>query len=167
MNENALIAGQHTLELAVGKHPNGELIIERVLVSPQPEADSFVVLKSPVFVRGVARGDVIKRLGKSKGAFEVLQHSGNLNVRVYTKANNDLVEQALTSALEKLGGDLDVHEPRVLVYSIHVSCGFTAIETILNEVIVDNGQAQWLYGNVYDPLDGEPLNWWQPILDQV
>jgi len=22
----------------------------------------------------------------------------------------------------------------------------------------------WLYGNVYDPDSGEPLDWWQPIL---
>jgi chitodextrinase len=50
-----------------------------------------------------------------------------------------------------------------LVYSIHVSSGFTAIETILNDNI-QGDTAVWFYGNVYDPASGEPLNWWQSIL---
>ena len=53
----------------------------------------------------------------------------------------------------------------MLVYSIHVSCGFSAIENILNEFVGRDGQSAWMYGNVYDPADGEtPLNWWQDLL---
>ena len=169
MSAEALIGGQTTLELLAGRHPNGEMIIERVLVTPQPQEHSFLLIKSPVFVRGIARGDVIQKMeandsNSPKGAFRVLRHGGNLCVRVFSKSSNDSLEQGLTSALEKLGGDLDVHEERVLVYSVHVSCGFNNVEKILNEHLANNDQFSWLYGNVYDPENGEPLNWWQAIL---
>lgn len=169
MTADAEIGGQTTLELLAGRHPNGEIIVERVLVTPQPEENSYLLLKSPVFVRGIACGDVIQKMDASdknspKGAFKVLQHGGNLCVRIFSKEANDALEQALTSEIEKLGGDLDIHEQRVLVYSVHVSCGFSTIEKILNEQLANNDQANWLYGNVYDPQDGEPLNWWQAIL---
>lgn len=161
---DGVISSQSTLELLAGRHPNGEMIVERVLVTPQPEADSYLLLKSPVFVRGIARGDVVQKMESPKGAFKVLQHGGNLCVRIFSKNENEALEQALTSALEKLGGDLDVRERRVLVYSIHVSCGFNEVEKILDGLIASDDSVNWLYGNVYDPENGEPLNWWQPIL---
>ena len=164
MSDSEVISGQATLELMAGRHPNGEMIVERVLVTPQPQANSYLLLKSPVFVRGIARGDVIQKMESPKGAFKVLQHGGNLSVRIFSQSANEAIEQTLTSALEKLGGDLDIREERVLVYSIHVSCGFSEIEKILNDLLGNNEQVNWLYGNVYDPNNGEPLNWWQPIL---
>jgi hypothetical protein len=52
-----------------------------------------------------------------------------------------------------------------LVYSIHVSCGFSVVEDLLNQVTGKDGRSAWMYGNVYDPTDGQtPLNWWQDIL---
>jgi hypothetical protein len=53
----------------------------------------------------------------------------------------------------------------MLVYSIHVSCGFNTIEELLNRVLGTDGESLWVYGNVYDPVDGQtPLNWWQALL---
>lgn len=153
-----------TIELMAGRHPSGEMIIERVLVAPQEQANTYLLLKSPVFVRGIARGDIIQRMSSPKGAFKIEQHSGNLCIRVFGKQPLSPLEPALTAELEKLGGDLDVAEPRVLVYSIHVSCGFTKIEELLNQQLSTSPDAAWFYGNVYDPDSGEPLNWWQPIL---
>lgn len=158
------ISGERTIALMAGRHPNGEMIIEQVLVAPQPQADSFQVLKSPVFVRGIARADVIQPMESPEGAFKILQHGGNLCVRVFSKERLVSLEQALTPELEKLGGDLDVNSPRVLVYSIHVSCGFDAVEQILNQHVSNAEESAWLYGNVYDPDSGESLDWWQPIL---
>jgi hypothetical protein len=67
--------------------------------------------------------------------------------------------------LEKMGGDLDLETARMLVYSIHVSCGFNTIEELLNRVLGTDGESLWVYGNVYDPVDGQtPLNWWQALL---
>ena len=168
MQEN-VIGVEHTIELIAGQHPNGEFIVERLLVSPQQQDNSYQLLKSPVFVRGIARADVIQQLEEPKGAFKILQHGGNLCIRLFSKTaftepKQEALEQSLTAAIEKLGGDLDVREERVLVYSIHVSCGFNEIETILNETLTGVEDMSWFYGNVYDPESGEPLNWWQAIL---
>ncbi|WP_339338968.1 DUF4265 domain-containing protein [uncultured Oceanicoccus sp.] len=165
----ALIGSEPTIELIAGRHPNGELVVEKVLVNPQSEENSYQLLKSPVFVRGIARADVIQSLEKPKGAFKVLKHGGNLCLRVFSKDDFSTtalsaLEQALTSEIEKLGGDLDIKEPKALVYSIHVSCGFNAVEKILDDALSSYDDVAWFYGNVYDPETGEPLNWWQPIL---
>ncbi len=164
MSDNMYIGGENSIELLAGRHPNGEMIIERVLVDPQSEANCFRLLTSPVFVRGIARDDIIKQLAEPKGAFSIQQHSGNLCVRVVSRSDNDQLQQSLTPLIEKLGGELDVKEPRVLVYSIHVSCGFTEIEKILNQQLQGKDDCGWFYGNVYDPDSGEPLDWWLPIL---
>lgn len=163
-SEINVIGGEQSIELFAGRHPSGEMIIERVLVSPQKAENSFLILKSPVFVRGIARADTIARMVEPKGAFKLLQNGGNLCIRVFCRNNINLLEQSLTPELEKLDGDLDVKEANALVYSIHVSSGFTAIEKILNDKIQAFPDAAWFYGNVYDPESGEPLNWWQAIL---
>lgn len=165
----ALISGEPTIELIAGRHPNGELVVEKVLINPQAEANSFQLLKSPLFVRGIARADVIQALPSPKGAFKVLQHGGNLCLRIFSKEDFSTprlaaLEQGLTSEIEKLGGDLDIKEARALVYSLHVSCGFNAVEKMLDEALSPFEDVAWFYGNVYDPESGEPLNWWQPIL---
>ena len=164
-----MIGGEHTIELVAGRHPNGELIIERMLVNPQQQTNSYQLLKSPVFVRGIARADVVQKMESPKGAFKVLQHGGNLCLRIFSKQPFDTpamqaLEHTLTTEIEKLGGDLDVSEARVLVYSIHVSCGFNTIEKLLNEQLKAYQDVAWYYGNVYDPESGEPLDWWQAIL---
>jgi hypothetical protein len=172
MNEEIIdqaIASEPTIELTAGRHPNGEIIVEKLLVNPQAEVKSYQLLRSPVFVRGIARADVIQQLDTPKGAFKILKHGGNLCLRVFSKEDLsspqlESLEQQLTSELEKLGGDLDVKESKVLVYSIHVSCGFAAIEKILDETLKAFTDVIWLYGNVYDPENGEPLDWWQSIL---
>ena len=165
----ALIGGEPTIELIAGRHPNGELVVEKVLINPQSEENSYQLLKSPLFVRGIARADVIQSLDKPKGAFKIIKHGGNLCLRVFSKEDfntTDLssLEQGLTSEIEKLGGDLDIKEPKALVYSIHVSCGFNVIEKMLDDALSSYEDVAWFYGNVYDPETAEPLNWWQPIL---
>jgi hypothetical protein len=164
-----VIASEQIIELLAGQHPGGERVIEQVLVSAQPQVNAYQLLKSPVFARGVARADIIQLLQKPRGAFKIIQHSGNLCIRVFSKQGfshpslNGL-QHALTVGIEKLGGDLDVQQDRVLVYSIHVSCGFNEIEKLLTETLADQAEVAWYYGNVYHPETGQPLNWWQTIL---
>lgn len=153
-----------SIELIAGRHPNGEIVAERVLVLPQ-EDDSFLLVQSPVFVRGIARGDMIQPMPEPKGAFQLLRHGGNLCIRVYSQTAITDIEQALTAPFEKLGGQCEVSTNTTLVYSIHVSCGFKAIEELLNKIVGQYADSGWLYGNVYDPENGEPLNWWQPHLE--
>lgn len=164
MDEGAVFSQEQSIELLAGNHPNGEVIIERVLVAPQAQKNCYLLLKSPVFVRGIARGDIIEQMSEPKGAFRIQQHAGNLCVRVFCKNDISELEQKLSIEIEKLGGDKDIQDKHTLIYSIHVSCGFTAIEKLFNEQLKDFPDAAWFYGNVYDPISGEPLNWWQPML---
>ena len=149
------------IEMFAGTGPEGLPVAEKLQVRVR-EDDACQLVRSPAFVKGLAGGDIIK-LNKTSGQFELFEPSGNLCIRVYSKADINPVAEALTPELEKLGGELDIETPRMLVYSIHVSCGFEAIEAILNAGMRDG--SQWLYGNVYSPEDGEtPLNWWLDIL---
>jgi len=150
------------IELFAGNDPQGQPIVERLSVKQQ-EDDSFQLVKSPAFIRGIASGDIVKMLPDTK-EFEIKQHSGNLCIRVYARQGIEELSEQLTPEFEKLGGELDTETPRFLVYSIHVSCGFKEIESLLNKH-VNNEDQMWVYGNVYDPKDGvTPLNWWLDIL---
>ena len=97
---------------------------------------------------------------------ELVRRSGNLAVRVMSKGDVQALSEGLTPLIEQLGGELDAESPRLLIYSLHVSLGFSTIEALLNNAMDDS--SVWFYGNVYDPTDGTtPLNWWQELLDQV
>ncbi|MCP8899736.1 DUF4265 domain-containing protein [Gilvimarinus xylanilyticus] len=149
------------IELFAGLKPDGQPMVERLAVKVLPD-DTVQLVRSPAFVKGLAGGDIIKA-EPDKREFEIVQHSGNLSVRVYSKTDTGALADQLNGPVAKLGGELDFETPRMLIYTIHVSCGFTAIENVFNPINSEN--AMWLYGNVYDPADGvTPLNWWQEIL---
>jgi hypothetical protein len=151
------------IELFAGIGPNGQPVAERLQVRIN-EANECQLVRSPAFIKGLASGDWIK-LG-SDGQFELLRRSGNLCIRVFCREDAQALSEQLSPALETLGGELDLETPRLLVYSAHVSLGFSALEAILAEHL--RASDTWLYGNVYDPNDGQtPLNWWQPLLEQV
>lgn len=151
------------IELFAGLGAKGQPIVEKMHVR-ELEAGELQLVKSPAFIKGLASGDVI-RCDVPNQEFEIVQRSGNLSIRVFSRDEIAPIADALTPEIEKLGGDLDLETPRMLVYSIHVSCGFETIEGLLNQHIGRNGESAWLYGNVYDPTDGQtPLNWWQDIL---
>ena len=150
------------LPLLAGVHPNGQPVIEHVIAEPQ-ETQLFRLLRSPLFVSGVAAGDEIQILPRQPGQFRVLQRSGQLAVRVFCRDNIADVAEALTPRVELLGGRLDTETPRALVYSIHVAVGFSDIEALFNRCVGNSDTRRWQYGNVYDD-SGEPLDWWQPML---
>ncbi|MBB3169854.1 DUF4265 domain-containing protein [Simiduia aestuariiviva] len=149
------------IEMFAGYNPQGQPVAEKLQVRAN-EDGTLQLVKSPAFIKGLAAGDTLK-LDPEDQAFEIVRRSGNVCIRVYGREDLGAVAETLTAELEKLGGELDIETPRMLVYTVHVSLGFSAIEAILNKCLTD--QCQWLYGNVYDPEDGEtPLNWWQEIL---
>lgn len=154
----------HTIELLAGYDAADKPVVERMQVKLTPEGN-FQLVRSPAFIRGLASGDIIK-LDAEGQQFEIVQRSGNLTIAVYSRADIRSLSEALTPELEKMGGSLDIETPRMLVYSIHVSLGFKAIEELLNKHLkAAAGDAVWQYGNVYDPADGQtPLNWWLDIL---
>lgn len=150
--------------LYAGKRPDGENVVEQVRVQ-LTEKKTYRLIQSPAFIQGLASGDEISFDAKDN-SFELLTHSGNLAIRVFVKSDIENVKDHLCAKLEKLGGELDFANERMLIFSIHVSCGFKEIESILNAHVGDHSQSAWMYGNVYDPKDGTtPLNWWLNLED--
>lgn len=151
------------IELFAGLNANGQPMVERLHVR-ELDNGNFQLVESPAFAKGLAAGDVVKMLSDTR-EFDLVQRSGNLSIRVFTRSDSQALSEALTPELEKLGGELERETPRLLTYAIHVSCGFDLIEAILNRHVGKDGQSMWMYGNVYEPADGvTPLNWWQDLL---
>jgi len=153
------------ISLHAGKRPDGQDVAEQIRVQ-LTDKKTYRLVQSPAFVPGLASGDEISFDAKDN-SFELLTHSGNLAIRVFAKMHIDTIKDDLCAQLEKLGGELDFANDRMLIFSIHVSCGFTEIEKILNRRVGEHTQSAWFYGNVYDPKDGvTPLNWWQNLDDE-
>ena len=155
------------IELIAGIGPEGAPVVERLQVQVN-EQNECQLVRSPAFIQGLASGDVINLTGATDGKpqFELVRRSGNLAIRVVSRGDIQALSERLTPHLEQLGGELDAETPRLLIYSVHVSIGFAAIEALLNGAMDE--QSAWFYGNVYDPADGTtPLNWWLDVLDQV
>ena len=124
-------------------------------------SDEVRLLRSPLLTRNLAAGDKLKVLNPAGAEYELVERSGNLSIRVLRRQHIEELEQVLTPKFEKLGGSLDLSNPRALVYTIHVSIGFKPIEELLNEVCAQFDESIWNYGNVYDPEDGAtPMEWW-------
>jgi hypothetical protein len=158
---------QVTLPLLAGLRPDGQAVIENVPAKKLNDQHWYELESTPAFVKDVARGDVVTVNPQAPGDFTLQTRGGNLAIRVLAKTSITSIRDALTGELEKLGGQLDIDSERILVYSIHVSCGFQAIEQILNKY-VGGEDCFWYYGNVYDANDGEtPLNWWTDILKPI
>jgi hypothetical protein len=153
------------LDLLAGMHPNGQPVLEKVRAFALPRANHFQLLQSPMFATGVASGDQIEMLNNNPGRFRVHQRSGQLSVRVFCRGDITAIADELTPAVEILDGQLDVQSPRALVYSIHVAVGFREIETVFDRFVGTNTDANWSYGNVYDSATGEPLDWWETLLN--
>lgn len=150
------------IEMFAGNGPDGNPIAERLQIQVD-DKNNCKLVKSPAFVKGLASGDTVK-LNSETGQFEITEHGGNLCIRIFCKGNITTLAESITPEIEKLGGEQDLETARMLVYSIHVSCGFEAIEAILNRHTTAD-DCMWMYGNVYDPEDGStPLNWWLDIL---
>jgi hypothetical protein len=179
---NSMVDDENTksqiIPLIAGYRPDGEGIVEQLAVTPwvdsghsnKPSATSneYRLLRSPAFLRGLAAGDRIRFPAQNTAGYELIKRSGNLCIRVLRKTNIDEVLQALTPEIELMDGILDLDTPRVLVYSIHVSIGFQAIELLLDRIVGQFPDTVWYYGNVYDPTDGvTPLDWWQEFLAPV
>ena len=162
------------LSLLAGIHPNGQPVLEKVRALAQPAQkqasnNTYRLLQSPLFVTGVACGDLIEMLNNNPGRFRVRERSGQLAVRVFCRDDISALAEELTPAVEMLDGTLDVQTPRTLVYSIHVAVGFSEIERVFDAVVspttaATSGTAQWSYGNVYDAETGAPLDWWESLL---
>lgn len=151
------------IDLFAGQRPDGQAVIERVPALADEQPGRFLLSQSPLFVPGVAHGDIIDLVPGTPGHFRLHERSGQLAVRVYSRDDAERLAEELTPAVEKLGGRLDLQTPRALVYSIHVAVGFRDIEALFDQ-LVPTAAARWSYGNVYDPDTNQPLGWWEDLL---
>ncbi len=115
----------------------------------------------------LAAGDTIRSPNDNSGEFEVISRGGNVAVQFYlAEGNADSVQETASVALsiapeiELLGGRLDGQTAGLLVYTVPVTAGFSAIEQIFQSAAKRFPGSQWQYSNIYDSVTGEALNWW-------
>jgi hypothetical protein len=121
------------------------------------------LLHSPAYVDGIARGDLIRLDPDSPRGYALLERGGYLAL-VLALASDEAkpgARLALDPAVNALQGACDGGPARVLVYSIHASASFPAVEQLFDAFCSANPGASWWFGNVYDPITGAPLNWWK------
>lgn len=147
------------LQLYAGTRPDGEPVFEKAAVRAI-SSTRYLLLHSPGFVRGVARGDTIELLSERAGTFKVMARGGNLAVRVYTRGDAEVLDATLTPQVTQLEGRRDIKSAHLLVYSIPAEAGFEAVEAIFDQALSGSPDASWTYGNVYDEHSGQPMNWW-------
>ena len=149
------------LPFLAGVNAEGEPVFESIEVELlDASTQELRLLKSPLLTRNLAAGDRVRLISAERAEFELLQRSGNLCIRVFCAHQLEKLAGKLTPSVEKLNGVLDRQTDRALVYSIHYSIGFQAIERLFNEVCEAYPDTVWYYGNVYDPEDGStPLHW--------
>jgi len=131
-------------------------------------ADEWQLVRSPLYAIGVASGDVIKSLDAETGAFEVVTRGGNVCVHFYL-AESDADDAAATveagevisGRISKLGGSMDGSTPGLLAFTVPANVGFADIERAFGRAAERFPGAQWQYANVYDPVSGQPLGWWE------
>ena len=150
------------LPFLAGIKSNGEPVFESLNVEFITDTPHhFRLMESPLLTRNLASGDVMRLVNPDRAEYELLTRSGNVCIRLFGNEELIDIEQRLTPEFEKIGGDLDLQTTRGLVYTIHVSIGFKAIESLLNEACKDYPEVVWYYGNIYDAEDGTtPLEWW-------
>lgn len=155
------------IQLVAGTDTRGMPVMEKLSVKIF-DMDQFELLKSPLFVRDLAAGDIFTCDSDNMADYRNLKRSGNLAIRVFRKEGINEVDDFLTPEVEKLDGRLDLKTDRALVYSLHVNIGFADIERLFDGAMAGYTDSVWYYGNVYDRADGiTPLHWWDEFLDQV
>lgn len=154
--EDAIVS--QLISLHAGTSSSGSSVREELLVESAGER-RYRVLRSPGLIQGIAAGDTIELSPPDR--FAVVARGGNLCVLVFGPASLDAIEAPLSRRLSPLGGILDGKTDKQLVYTVPVRHGFPVIENILRECVDAFANAEWYFGNVYDPADGTtPLNWW-------
>lgn len=92
---------------------------------------AYRLLYSPGFVQGIAAGDEFRLPGED-GAFEVTRRGGNLAIQLFSLEPVAPFQAELAEQVQRLGGTLDGAIERGLVFTVPVSAGFPAVETLFN-----------------------------------
>jgi Domain of unknown function (DUF4265) len=146
------------INLLAALSSSGTPVFEEVLVE-RCSVSKYKLLQSPGLVLGIAAGDIFEATGE--GEFRVLERGQNLCVQIFCTRQLEAIEEVATQKFAGLSGRLDGKASKELVYTIPVTAGFPAVEAVARELVTQFPEAEWYFGNVYDPADGStPLNWW-------
>ena len=155
------------LQLFAGTDAGGKPVLEKLEAAVQDNG-LYELLRSPLFVRDLAAGDLFDLNPKNPADYRSVRRSGNLAIRVFRREGIEELEQYLTPEVEKLDGSCDLQTDRALVYSLHVNIGFGPIEQLFDGAMAKYPDCVWYYGNIYDRADGvTPLHWWDAFINQV
>ena len=155
------------IQLVAGTDSQGSPVLEKLEVK-LTDVGAFELLRSPLFVRDLAAGDIFSCAPDNPADYQVIKRSGNLAIRIFRKTDIEPLEMFLTPEVEKLGGSLDCKTERALAYSLHVNIGFADIERLFDSAMAKFQDSVWYYGNIYDRQDGvTPLHWWDEFLNKV
>ncbi|WHI49540.1 DUF4265 domain-containing protein [Microbulbifer sp. MLAF003] len=153
----------HVLLAIIDADPHGgEYVPARRLSDVEWE-----IIRSPLYATEVASGDIIRVTNAETGKFEIVRRGGNVCVQFYlgeNEADNVKVTASIAEQIEALikpfNGGIDATTAGLISITIPVAVGFQAIEGIFEIAVEKSPGAQWQYSNVYDPVSGEPLGWW-------
>jgi len=152
-------------EIRVPVYSGGKRQGEESLPVAVVGAGRYRLLASPGFVEGLAAGDEFELSPNASQGYRVLTRGGNLCIWIYfpREVDADSPEAAdLSRTVSTLAGRLDGGWSRMLVLTVPLVAGWAAIEASMNAAVERLGASSWLYGNVYDPIDGiTPLRWWE------
>ena len=148
------------IDLFVEIGRDGEPFYESVLVEHLGGL-KYRVLASPGMLEGCAAGDEIELLAEDRTRFRLSKRGGNVCIQFFVEGDHAACASELTARIEALDGRLDGETAGLLVFTVPVSAGFPAIEAVFYDAEKRYAGCSWMFGNVYDPVDGEtPLNWW-------
>src|SRR5688572_12302651 len=117
-----------TINLVVQINPDGTPFHESVLVESMG-GNHYHVLASPGLLAGFAGGDDIELTEEPPG-YRVIRRGGNVCVQFFWRGDLDACARDLDAKAGVLGGRRDGEADGLLVFTIPVSAGFTAIEAI-------------------------------------
>lgn len=133
------------------------------VLEAEPEGSGrYLLLHSPAFVDGIARGDIIELAPELPRGFRVARRGGYLAIvlALPVSLEKERAQQLLQAEVVAANGVCEGGPGRALVFSIPVGAGFSVVEQIFVSFCASHTGSDWWFGNVYDPESGAALNWW-------
>lgn len=116
-------------------------------------------------MEGLAAGDVIELDQSLRLGFRLVSRGQNLAVIVVFEKPEDKYSaktKRLEESIQTIAGVSDGGPAGVLVFTVPVSSGFQAVQSVLTKFEGEVPGCSWWYGNVYEAGDpSQPLNWWK------
>ena len=150
---------QPTVRLLATFKESGQPVYEEVPVEVLGP-NRYRLLASPGILDGLAAGDVFT-VDPISFLYRVHERGGNLCVQVWYPGLDlaGRVDAELVPAVTAMGGTLDGREQELSSFTIPLTAGIPAIETLFNDWVDHADGATWSFGNAYEEDGITPLPW--------